>query len=178
MPATRQIDVKEAYFSWLYGQLFEVQRVTSEYSYTAVCRSMHGVIFQALVEHDANRIAEAAELRNEFKRRIRPVAMDLTDIMLPDASVFEVLIALAKRADFMVTLGVPTWFQIFMENLKLDRFSDPVFAMSNTTRSSAHHQPVQRASLQAERPRWYIPARATTGRPARSRIVVPDGRST
>lgn len=132
MTATRPVDVKEAYFSWLYTQLFAVQDLKSPYSYTMTCRAMHNVIFQNLVPHDANRIAEAAELRNEFKRRIRPVALDLADIMAPDASVFEVLIALAKRADFMVALGVPTWFQIFMENLKLDGYNDLHFLQHTT----------------------------------------------
>ena len=124
MRVLRETDIGEAYFAWLYDKVFAVNDKRSTSSYTMVCRNMHTVVFQDLVRYDENRIAEAAELRNDFQKKSRLRAMEVADIMVSDASVLEVLIGLAKRADFMVPLGLNVWFQIFMENLKLVVFND------------------------------------------------------
>lgn len=117
--------IHDVYFAWLYDQVMDVWDVNSEESYTAVCALMHQVIFTALVPYDENRIADAAGLRNNFKELAGNIGpRELADLMLPDASVFEVLIALADRADFMVPLTRKVWFHIFLENLKLDKYND------------------------------------------------------
>ena len=131
--------IQDAYFEWLYDQVMDVWNVNSDESFTAVCALMHQVIFTPLVPYDENRIADAAGLRNNFQQHAGDIGPgELRDLMMPDASVFEVLIALADRADFMVPLTKKVWFRVFLENLKLDRYSD-AYSRSRST------WPVERA---------------------------------
>ena len=119
------LSIEEAYFHWLYDQVFEVWNPRSPESFTTVCWLMNQVVFTPLVPYDENRIADAAELRNQFQQYAGSLGPEeISAVMLPDASVFEVLIALAGKADFMVPLSVRTWFRVFIENLKLDKYSD------------------------------------------------------
>jgi hypothetical protein len=123
----RQVNrvIQDAYFAWLYDLVFDVWDVNSDESFTAVSALMHQVIFTPLVPYDENRIADAARLRNNFHQHAGELGpAELHDLMMPDASVFEVLIALADSADFMVPLTRKVWFRIFLENLKLDRYTD------------------------------------------------------
>lgn len=129
----REVSVQEAYFIWLYDRVFDVWDAASADSFTAVCSLMHQIAFTPLVEHDENRIAEAAGLRNDFHKQAGSMGPgELSDLMMPDASVFEVLVALAGRADFMVPLTQKVWFHIFIENLGLDKYSDQ-FCRSRST---------------------------------------------
>jgi hypothetical protein len=120
------VTLPPAYFNWLYDQLYSVREMESWRSYTTVCTVMHQIEFKDLVPHDSNRIADAAELRAKFRDETpgRFEALELTNLMFPNATVFEVLFALADRADFMIPLTRPTWFRIFLENLKLAKYSD------------------------------------------------------
>jgi hypothetical protein len=125
LPEPRPKTIHDAYFEWLYRKVFDVWDYNSDYSYTTVCWYMHEIVFTPLVEGDDNRVADAAGLRNEFQRFAGSLGPEeLNDLMLPDASIFEVLIALADRAELMVPLTRKIWFQKFIENLGLDKFSD------------------------------------------------------
>lgn len=131
------VSVSQAYFYWLYEPFYDPTDPTSWFM--TVCTIMHNTRFTPLIPHDENRIADATELRNDFKREHRPLEpLEVADLLAPDASVFEVLIALAKRADFMVPLTPKVWFRIFLENLKLDTWTDDYCAGHSTW-------PVQRA---------------------------------
>lgn len=122
---SRPQNIGEAYFRWLYDQVFEIWDVTSPESLTTVCWLMHQVVFNASVPYDDNRIADAAGLRNNFRDFAGSLGpQELTDLMTPDATVFEILIALADRADFQVPLTKKVWFNIFLENLGLDKYTD------------------------------------------------------
>lgn len=119
------ISIQDAYFRWLYGLVYEIWEIDSPQSYTVLSALMHQVPFTSLVPYDDNRIAEAAGLRNNFQEYAGSMGpMEVADLMGPDASVFEVLIALADQADFMVPLTRKTWFHIFVENLNLDKYTD------------------------------------------------------
>jgi hypothetical protein len=126
------------YFNWLYDQVFAVRDVLSAYSYTMVCDRMHQIKFQALVQYDENRIAGGSELRNEFLKTSEAHLLYKTELMYEDASVFEVLVGLAKQANFMVEKTVADWFWIFITNLKLDGYTDqfvhnkPVYQIDRT----------------------------------------------
>lgn len=86
---------------------------------------MHQVEFAPLVPYDENRVAVAAGLRNQFQNFAGSLGPgEVSDLMQPDASVFEVLIGLAGQADDMIPLTLKTWFQMFTENLGLDRYFD------------------------------------------------------
>lgn len=125
--------IQDAYFRWLYFQVFDTWNPISIQSFTVVAALMHQVIFVSLVDHDENRIADAAELRNEFQRQSGSMGpIETADLMEPDASVFEVLIALAKKADLQIALSPGLWFRIFIENLRLDAHNDR-FCRTRTT---------------------------------------------
>jgi hypothetical protein len=128
----------EEYFNWLYDHVFAIRDVRSEHSYIIVCDRMHRIKFQALVDHDENRIADGSELRNEFLKTSRAHLLYQTELIYDDSSVFEVLVGLAKRANLMVELPVADWFWVFIQNLNLDRYNDkfvhskPVYQIDRT----------------------------------------------
>jgi len=122
------------YFKWLYDQVVPVDEVDGMSSYWLVCVRMHELPFKALVPHDDNRIAEGAELRAEFMDTTGLEILDWVVLMFPDATVFEVLVALAKRANLMIEMTEQKWFQIFLQNLKLDLYSDWYCAHHSTGR--------------------------------------------
>jgi hypothetical protein len=136
---SRPPSIEEAYFRWLYDLVYEIWDPRSAQSFTVISSLMHQVIFTPLVPYDENRVADAAELRNEFlKTAYKAGPAETANIMIPDASVFEVLIELGRKADFMVPLTAKVWFQIFVENLKLDKYTDQ-FCLTRST------WPVERA---------------------------------
>jgi hypothetical protein len=94
---------------------------------------MHQVAFTPLVPYDENRVADAAGLRNNFQKFAGSMGPEeISDLMMPDASVLEILIALADRADFMVPLTIKVWFRVFLENLNLDSKPDLVMRSRST----------------------------------------------
>lgn len=117
--------LESLYFRWLYDQVVPVLDIEGVSSYWRVCSIMHSMIFKDLVEYDSNRIAEVTTLRDEFLMTLkRPTPHDRNDILFPDATIFEVLVMLAKRANLMVEMDLMKWFQLFLRNLRLDRFHD------------------------------------------------------
>lgn len=112
------------YFKWLYDQVVPTRELNGLSSYWKVCTIMHSVVFLDLVEHDSNRIADGANLRNEFLAQSGGQILDKNDVMFPDATIFEVLVALAIRANLMIEMDVMKWFQLFLSNLRLDRYND------------------------------------------------------
>lgn len=123
-----QIDAKpltKLYFRWLYDQVMAVNDPQGLSSYWNVCALMMDLVFLDLVEYDSNRIAEATILRDEFLATQKGITIhDRNDFLFPDASIFEVLVALARRANFMVEMDLYKWFQLFLRNLGLDRYND------------------------------------------------------
>lgn len=118
-------DFARQYFIWLYDQVFETHKLGTAGSYSKLCGQMHEIPFKALVDHDENRVADGTQLRNEFLAKgVFPWDKNGIDLLMPDASIFEVLIALAKKADFQVDHGTPWWFMQFLENLQLSGYTD------------------------------------------------------
>lgn len=89
---------------------------------------MHQVEFTPLVHFDENRVAVALGLRDQFQASAGSLGPgEIEELMAPPCSVFEVLCGLAWQAnDQMIPLTMPVWFQIFIENLGLDKYSDEV----------------------------------------------------
>jgi hypothetical protein len=110
----------------LYEQVCDERNLDSPYSYTVVCDAMHQIAFRATVPHDDNRVADGLGLRNEFifTERYIPSPRDLNTLMGPEASIFEVLVALSKRVNYNVVLSERTWFNIFITNLGLADYND------------------------------------------------------
>jgi hypothetical protein len=119
----------QEYFDWLYSQAFGRKQIETRRNYSVLCDTMRRFPFKNLVPHDGNRIVEGTALRDEFlrTRKKRVGELDRLDLLMPDASIFEVLVALAQRADFMVDHGVEFWFDLFITNLRLKEFSDMAF---------------------------------------------------
>ncbi len=124
---TKEKDIKLAYFNWLYGQMFGVRDPDLMGSYVVVCRVMHSITFNDRTGNDNNRTSEGEELRNEFIATHSGIDIgDFTEIYgLGKASLLEVLVALARRAGFLLGTDSEDWFTIFLTNLNLIQCSDP-----------------------------------------------------
>jgi hypothetical protein len=142
--------IESLYFRWLYDQVVPELDIEGVSSYWRVCSIMHSMVFKDLVEYDSNRIAEVTTLRDEFLMTLRqPNPHDRADVLFPDATIFEVLVMLAKRANLMVEMDLMKWFQLFLKNLKLDRYSDWYCV---TGRTGGIHRTLERFNNRTYRP--------------------------
>jgi len=119
--------ITQKYFDWLYVQVIEEGDLLSGESYRIVCDVMHQMPFLVTIPHDDNREADGCELRNEFvfmHDLARFTPEELVHLMPHSASVFEVLVALARRADFLIEKTVAGWFRQFLSNLRLTKYPD------------------------------------------------------
>lgn len=126
-------DIRSVYFEWLYAKAFEVRDLGSNDSYLTVCSHLHSVEFWDGVPNDDNRRVEGEELRDEFVSNTPVVdAEDYARLYSNGrASVFEVLIGLARRAEYNVELGISEWMRIFLDNLGLLQYSDAKFRVAH-----------------------------------------------
>lgn len=109
------------YFDWLYDQI-------QGGNYVLLCQLMHETTFRVLVDYDENRVGDVNELRHNFMTMTRIEPLDESDLMLPDATIFEVLVCLARRAEDQTNLPMQVWFGMFIENLGLRYCTDDEFA--------------------------------------------------
>lgn len=120
-------NLKLNYFKWLYSN---VDR-RSQPEYIKLCEVLYNRPFIWSVPNDDNRCEDGKDLRETFLRE-RPGAEnpDIIDEFLEeDCTVFEVLVAIAKRMDFILydlnrSEKTPKWFMCLLENLNLDGFTD------------------------------------------------------
>jgi len=82
------------------------------------------------VPNDDNRAMDGMDLRDEFLHQ-RPTLKIERNWRELDCSMLEMLIALAKRADFETDTGalaggVGGWFWKFMDNVRLSQYTDAV----------------------------------------------------
>lgn len=84
-------------------------------------RQLHGTPFRWSVHNDDNRGEDGKELREEFLDEFGYSEPDWPEV---DASMFEVLIALSRRAAYN-SYGTPaSWFWKMLENLGFRHYSD------------------------------------------------------
>jgi hypothetical protein len=128
--------MRARYFNWLYDQVFRVRDEESPISYVMVCTQMHAIHFNDSVPNDDNRTRDAEQLRYEFISTFRGVEVqDFADLhSLGKSTIFEVLIGLARRCDYIVEIGPAQWFRIFLENLGLMKYSDANFVPRDSLR--------------------------------------------
>ena len=125
MQMTAEKDPADTYFCWLYDQVNETRNMESTQSYSTICDMMHRMKFRVIVKLDDNRVGDAADLRNTFNREAGVFSpLEEADLLFADASIFEVLVALAMRADRIVSITQYKWFMIFIENLGLEKWND------------------------------------------------------
>ena len=108
------------YFQWL------LARVHAD-KYGALCDEMEHIRFITSVPNDDNRASEGRDLRREYLQMKGWPESDFYRWLAPDASIFEVLVALANRAGFQSTMPDHVWFMIFLKNLGLQHFEDSVY---------------------------------------------------
>jgi hypothetical protein len=123
----------ETYFNWLY-QKVRPDAMPQPLHYTKVCSLAHRIIFDWTVPNDDNRAAEGKELRDEFMQELGVDPPPDKEWMGLDSSIFEMLVALARRCDFIVPIGFDGWFDIFMGNLELENYNDSLYIPSDSTR--------------------------------------------
>lgn len=122
-----RINLQLAYFEWLYSLVFRDNDPESELSYTNVCEQLHEIPFRDMIPNDDNRKVEGIRLRDEFISQYRATRMDrsqLCSMTDDEASLFEMLVALSRRANFIVNVGLEIWFREFLGNLGLLEYSD------------------------------------------------------
>ena len=122
--------IEQDYFQWL----CDIVHIEQEYvSYRLLARDLHRRPFLYFVDYDENRAGDGLELREEYMRQIDyPGYADIEG----ECSVFEMIVALARRMDFETSdpydlddLSDRTafWFWEIMDNLGLSRYSDDVY---------------------------------------------------
>lgn len=112
------------YFDWLCEQVYIDGRYTDE-SYWKLAKILFNTPFEFSLAMDGNRELDALDLRDHYQG---------DDIFSEEATVLEVLIALAKRIENLLDEldGEDRSIMYFWEminNLRLDRYSDNLFRM-------------------------------------------------
>lgn len=109
--------LEDAYLRWLCAKVLP----RHSDNYVGLLTVLHGIEFIWVVHGDHNRAAEGCELRLDFLRETNRQREQFW-FDLP-ASVLEVLIAFAKRANFQLdTISVSDWFWLMIRNLGLEDF--------------------------------------------------------
>ena len=122
----------EKYFEWLYRQVRPEGE--ARVPYMTVAALAHRVEFDYSVPNDGNRASEGKDLRYEFLESSEVSLGPDREWLRLDASLLEVIVALARRCDFAVDLGADGWFDIFMKNLDLWRYNDALWVKSNESK--------------------------------------------
>lgn len=104
--------IEEAYFNWLCAKVLDNRNI-----YIDLLRLLHSTEFVWVVHGDHNRGADGVELREDFIRESR-FASEF-EWEQAGCSIFEMLLAFAKRAAFQTSEPVKNWFWEFMTNLGL-----------------------------------------------------------
>lgn len=126
-----------AYFDWLYSLACPAGAGGPGEAYSTLCYQLHKEDFAVLVPMDENRADDAVQLRDDFHSRDSFFHWeDWEELMTMTPSVFEVMVALAKRAEFMTGRTLAWWFGEFLANLKLNGFCDSEFELGDEARIS------------------------------------------
>ncbi len=118
--------LKSEYFDWLYS-LIKGQR-----GYRKLCIELHKKAFRWFVPNDDNRCEDGLYLRTLYadEHGLDGSHLEVKYFFKGPCTVFEVLVALAQRVEFIKyepenrTNQTSRWFFEMVENLGLTRFSD------------------------------------------------------
>jgi len=109
--------IENLYFNWLCAKV--VDDITSPV-YMDLLTILHKTEFICIVPMDKNREADGRELRYYFTNETGQVGDSVWEEQ--PASVLEVLISFADRAEFQTDIPVKAWFMTFLENLGLEEY--------------------------------------------------------
>jgi hypothetical protein len=105
------------YFEWLVSQI-DIP-VGNPNTYNDLFAKMHGQEFFWTVPNDDNRVGDGAALRDEFLN-------GRSHYFGYGVSILEVLIALSRRLEFIAAGKASDWAWQLLENLRLNKASDPL----------------------------------------------------
>ena len=107
--------IEEVYFNWLYSKVARVDVPTPSLNYYTLIRTLHSVEFVYICQGDENRAADGLDIRHEFLAQAQ-LPQEPNWLNVP-CSVFEMMLALARRAEFQTDISAREWFWIFVTNL-------------------------------------------------------------
>lgn len=114
--------VEERYFLWLCDILDVEADGWPETVPWSLYRQLHNAPFTWLIPRDVDRAQDALELRDRFvSENLRSVDPGWAGL---EASVLEVLVALAERCSFQTEASTGDWFNVFMDNLGIWRYAN------------------------------------------------------
>jgi hypothetical protein len=119
------IAIDEEYFEWLYRSIAGSAR-NPDRSHLLLCEQLHKKEFLWFIPNDDNRVADGIDLRHEFAN-LRGITEPDKSWLEPACSIFEMLIALSRRASFQAEGSHDEWFWRFIENLELRKCSDSYY---------------------------------------------------
>lgn len=112
-------EYEEQYFVWLCAKVTDSS--TSHQPYYELYRQMHQYEFVWVLPGDANRVGDVIDLRVAYRHTFHLSQKEFEKCHPePGASVFEVLIAFLRHAEFQTQISEAEWFHTFIENLGLE----------------------------------------------------------
>ncbi len=110
------------YFTWLCAKVTHIENPTPSLTYWNLFRKLYNMEYVWLVSGDDNRAQDGIELREYF---LRESGLDMDpSFEILGCSVFEMLIAFSRRAEFNAGRTPEFWFWKFLENLGLNEVND------------------------------------------------------
>lgn len=114
--------LESVYFSWLCAKVNRVEVPTPSLTYWKLFRALFSTEFVWLISGDDNRVEDGLELRQDFL--VECGLPEDTDLGLMGCSIFEMLIAFSRRAEFNAGESSAFWFWRMLENLDLAKEND------------------------------------------------------
>lgn len=127
------LPLDERYLGWLYS-LVEPSRQRYSADYWKLCQHLYNTEFGWFIHNDDNRMEDGRELRLEFFH-VTGGEDEIWQMM--DASILEVLIALARRIGFEQDQAPGPWFWFMITNLGLIHYEDSRWTHSTRRRVDA-----------------------------------------
>lgn len=115
----------ELYFTWLYGQVGDVEIKNPSRTYWKMLKHLYTKEFVWIIPNDDNRIEDGRDLRQEFVDDLRLRHIDQDWMGLP-CSVLELMIVLSRRLAFEAEGEPCDWFWELIHNLGLDKYNDAI----------------------------------------------------
>lgn len=112
----------DRYLRWLYGQVADVKIRRGTQTFWKLLKQLYKKQFTWFVPNDANRAMDGLILRQEWAEEFGWETE--REWMELECSVLEMLLALARRAEFQNGDTTEYWFWRFLENLEFAEFHD------------------------------------------------------
>lgn len=116
------VKLDERYFKWLHKNVEPLNTRDPSRSHFILCETLFSYPFEWVVPRDENRAEYGRELRGEFLDDVGLAADN--DWFSLESSVLEMLIALARTANFQTDIPESQWFWEMLDNVGLSHFTD------------------------------------------------------